>query len=76
MIARAKRIRSQAARDYRIACAEASRLERHAKRHSRIAGPKLLASERQPEILQPKTHYVIFLSGIRRVLGRIQLVRQ
>jgi hypothetical protein len=69
--ARAKRIRSDAAKAYRVESRKAFYLERLAKKHQRIAGPKLLSTAPQPVEARKKSGLCV--PRVREILGKISL---
>lgn len=73
--AKARSIRAEASREYRVACNRASLLERKALKHSRMAGTRLLSGTRRMTAPGPSKSRLC-IPRVRDILGRISLVRQ
>lgn len=74
LIARARRIRAEAQRLYRISCNHAAYLDRLALRHSRLAGRKLLQGTTR-ETVQKVSRSGLSLEGIRAAIHPVRIVQ-
>lgn len=75
LTARARRIRSEAQRLYRISCNHAAYLDRLALRHSRLSGKKLLSGNTPPAV--PRiSRSGLSLEGIRAAIHPVRIVQQ